>query len=259
MTAPTRPLPTPALHLDAVTCRFGTETMRFDLSVAPGEWLAIIGPSGAGKSTLLDLVAGFLSPDEGRILIDGIDRTGDAPAQRPLSLVFQDNNLFPHLDVFRNVALGITARRRLSDGERARVEAALDAVGLPGFGHRRPGTLSGGERQRVALARAVLRERPLLLLDEPFAALGPALRADMLELLTRLKAARSGGAPHGDDRSAKRSAPPMTIVLVTHNPEDARRHADRVAFLDAGRIAVTGPAAMLDAPEDAALRSYLGR
>ncbi|KQT69917.1 MULTISPECIES: ATP-binding cassette domain-containing protein [unclassified Aureimonas] len=234
----------PALHLDGVATRFGAEEMIFDLSVSPGEWLAVIGPSGAGKSTLLDLVAGFLAPDAGRILIDGIDRTQSAPAERRLSMVFQDNNLFPHLDVFQNVALGITSRRRLSDGDRDRVEASLAAVGLEGFGARRPAEMSGGERQRVALARAFLRERPLLLLDEPFAALGPALRRNMLALLASLKAARAPA--------------PMTIVLVTHNPEDARRHADRVAFLDKGRIAAIGPAAMLDDPADPALRAYLG-
>lgn len=236
--------PTPALRFDRVATSFKSDEMLFDLSVAEGEWLAVIGPSGAGKSTLLDLAAGFLAPDSGRILIGGVDRTQSPPAERPLSMVFQENNLFPHLDVFANVALGIDSRRRLSAEDGARVEASLSAVGLAGFARRRPADMSGGERQRVALARAFLRERPLLLLDEPFAALGPALRRDMLELLAALKAARSD--------------PPMTVVLVTHNPEDARRHADRIAFLDGGRIAATGPAAMLDAPENPALRAYLG-
>ncbi|TFF22157.1 ATP-binding cassette domain-containing protein [Jiella endophytica] len=219
--------------------------MRFDLSVESGEWLALIGPSGAGKSTLLDLAAGFLTPKAGRVLIAGIDMTRLSPAERPLSMLFQENNLFPQLSAFRNVALGITPKLRVDRAQRALVEAALASVGLEGFGDRRPAEMSGGERQRVALARAFLRERPLILLDEPFAALGPALRRDMLELLAGLRR-RDGGAP-------------ATIFMVTHHPEDAASHADRVAYLEAGEIAAIGPAgAMLSGAGDPRVSHYLG-
>ncbi|MBO0904518.1 ATP-binding cassette domain-containing protein [Jiella sp. MQZ13P-4] len=219
--------------------------MRFDLAVEAGEWLALIGPSGAGKSTLLDLAAGFLRPTAGRIFMAGRDVTGLSPAERPLSMLFQENNLFPGLDVFRNVALGLSPRHRVSKADRKRVEAALAAVGLEGYGRRRPAEMSGGERQRVALARAFLRRRPLILLDEPFAALGPALRRDMLALLARLR--REGGEP------------PATVVMVTHHPEDAARDADRVAYLEAGSVAAigaTGP--MLSGQADARVARYLG-
>ena len=244
----------PALAFEAVRFSFEASVMRFDLRVEPGEWLAIIGPSGAGKSTLLDLAAGFATPQSGRILIDGHDMTGIAPAERPLSFVFQDNNLFPDLDVFRNVALGIAPSLRLSKADGRRVEAALDAVGLSGFGPRRPAQMSGGERQRVALARAFLRDRRLLLLDEPFAALGPALRRDMLDLLTQLRRNRGTGAFGPGGRHL-----PMTIVMVTHHPEDARLDADRVAFLDAGEVVAAGPtASILAGGADGRISDYLG-
>ena len=234
-----------SLRLEGVAFRHGETVMHFDLDVAEGEWLAVIGPSGAGKSTLLDLAAGFLLPDAGRVTIAGEDAAGRSPSERALSFVFQDNNLFSHLDAFGNVALGISQKLRPTPDEAARVRRALSDVGLGGFERRRPAEMSGGERQRVALARAFLRDRPLLLLDEPFAALGPALRREMLELL-------------GSLRNARR--PPMSIVMVTHQPEDARGFADRVAFLSKGRIAAIGPTRpMLDASGDVGLDAYLGR
>ena len=233
-----------ALRLDGVTHRYEDREMQFDLAVETGEWLAIIGPSGAGKSTLLDLAAGFLTPDAGRIEIAGRDVTETAPGDRPLSFVFQENNLFAHLDVFKNVALGISPKLSLSTEQKRAVQEAIDAVGLKGLERRRPGEMSGGERQRVALARAFLRSRPLLLLDEPFAALGPALRREMLDLLQVLR---------------RRSAVPISVVMVTHQPEDARGHADRMAFLEDGRIRTIGPTeAILSAPGDAGLSAYLG-
>ena len=234
-----------ALRLDGVRFAHGGTTFRFDLAVRSGEWLALIGPSGAGKSTLLDLAAGFLAPSTGRILMAGVDVTRLAPAERPLSMLFQENNLFPQLDAFRNVALGIAPRLRITRGERRQIDAALSAVGLQGYARRRPAEMSGGERQRVALARAFLRKRPLILLDEPFAALGPALRRDMLGLLAELR--------RRDD------APPAAIVMVTHHPEDAASHADRVAYLQAGEIAAIGPAAeMLSGEADPRVSDYLG-
>lgn len=233
-----------ALSFDAVEYRYEGRPMRFDLDVRPGEWLAVIGPSGAGKSTLLDLAAGFLRPGAGTIRVDGRDVTRLQPAERPLSFVFQENNLFSHLDAFRNVALGVAPDLKLDAGARARVGEALEAVGLAGLEGRRPAEMSGGERQRVALARAFLRERPLLLLDEPFAALGPALRREMMELLDGLR----------ERRGARR----LTIVMVTHHPDDARAKADRTAFLDEGRIAALGPTGEILSSRSDTVAAYLG-
>src|SRR5690606_13523714 len=144
------------------------------------------GPSGAGKSTLLYLVAGFLAPVSGRIVIDGADVTALPPESRPVTTVFQEHNLFPHLTVFDNVALGVSPALKLDATARRRVGEALERVHLAGLDHRRPGELSGGQRQRVTLARALVRQRPVLLLDEPFTALGPALRRELLELIGNL-------------------------------------------------------------------------
>ncbi|WAP70206.1 thiamine ABC transporter ATP-binding protein [Jiella pelagia] len=234
-----------ALRLKDIRFAHGGTEFRFDLTVDSGEWLALIGPSGAGKSTLLDLAAGFLHPVSGRALMAGEDVTRLAPAERPLSMLFQENNLFAQLDAFRNVALGIAPRLRVSKDQRRQIEAALSAVGLEGYSKRRPAEMSGGERQRVALARAFLQRRPLILLDEPFAALGPALRRDMLALLAELR--------------KREGEPPAAIVMVTHHPEDAAPYADRVAYLEAGEIAAIGPTArMLSGKMDERVAHYLG-
>lgn len=231
----------PTLVLDDISFAHEGLTLRFDLDVVAGEWLAIIGPSGAGKSTLLDIVAGFLQPDRGRVLFDGRDMTSVAPAERPVSFVFQENNLFPNLTAEANVLLGLTTARRASPSEKQAALAALDAVGLAGFGKRLPAAMSGGERQRVALARAMVRRRPVLLLDEPLAALGPAMRQDVLALMSRLR--REAG---------------LTILMVTHQPEDAAGHADRIAYVENGRIAAIGRTAeMLGPPPHPALAGYL--
>ena len=216
--------------------------MEFDLDVRRGELLAVIGPSGAGKSTLLALVAGFEKPVSGRIELDGQDVAGMSPAERPVSMVFQDHNTFAHLDLWTNVAIGISPRLRLAEAERRRVDEALVRTGLARLAHRRPGEVSGGERQRVAIARALVRDKPILLLDEPFAALGPALRREMLDLLRKLQ----------DEKG-------FTIVLVSHHPEDARHAASRTAFLTNGRIIAIGTTKEILARKDLAeLAAYLG-
>jgi thiamine transport system ATP-binding protein len=230
------------LEFEDVTFRYEAMTMRFSLSVAAGEFLAIIGPSGAGKSTLLSLIAGFDRPLGGRILVEGRDITGLPPAERPLTMLFQDHNLFAHLDVHATVGLGIHPGLRLTAVDRRRIAEALAQVGLSGMERRLPGQLSGGERQRAALARSLVRDRPLLLLDEPFAALGPALRREMLELVDRIRRERR-----------------MTVLMVTHQPEDARLAAGRTAWVEDGAIRRVGPTAALFAdPGFAALRLYLG-
>jgi thiamine transport system ATP-binding protein len=206
--------------LDKVTFRYAEMAMAFDLSFAAGSVTAIMGPSGAGKSTLLNLIAGFEAPSAGQVLIGGEDATGLPPAARPVSMVFQENNLFSHLDVAANVGLGRSPALRLSSEDRAEVADALARTGLSGKEKRLPSELSGGERQRVALARVLVRGRPVLLLDEPFASLDAALRAEMTDLVGELH-----------------SRTHMTVLMVTHDPEDARRIGERVLRIEGGHVA----------------------
>jgi thiamine transport system ATP-binding protein len=230
------------IELQQVRFRYGDMAMQFDLTVAAGEWLAVLGPSGAGKSTLLNLIAGFDRPAGGRILIGGLDVTRQPPAARPVTTLFQDHNLFAHLDVAANVGLGLDPRLKLDAAQHLQVEETLAQVGLAGLGARRPAQLSGGERQRVALARALASARPVLLLDEPFAALGPALRREMLALVDRLRRERG-----------------MTVVMVTHQVEDARLGPGRAAFVSDGKIIATGaPGQLLCRTDLPALSAYIG-
>ena len=215
-------------------------TMRFDLAVPAGSFALLTGPSGSGKSTLLALLAGFETPATGRVLLDGRDCTALDPADRPVTMVFQEHNLFAGVDALTNVALGVAPDRRIKRADRDAAERSLARVGLAGFGPRLPGTLSGGERQRVALARAALRDRPVLLLDEPFAALGPALRADMLGLLASIAAERGA-----------------TVLMVTHDPLEALPTADLAVVLAEGAVHAIGPADIL-LSDDPVIRAYLG-
>jgi thiamine transport system ATP-binding protein len=231
-----------AVRMDKVAFSYGEARMTFDLDVEAAAIVAVMGPSGSGKSTLLNLIAGFETPSSGRVLIGGADVTRLPPAARPVSMVFQENNLFAHLDVAGNVGLGRSPALRLSAKDRADVAAALARTGLAGKEKRLPAALSGGERQRVALARVLVRERPVLLLDEPFASLGPALRAEMLELVRALHAAQG-----------------MTVLMVTHNPDDARAIAGRIAFIEDGRVAACEKTErMFSAAAPAAFRAYVG-
>ena len=179
-----------AIRLADVTFRYADMTMQFDAVFATAGITAVIGPSGSGKSTLLNLIAGFEAPQSGRVLIADIDVTALPPPARPVSMIFQENNLFAHLDVAANVGLGISPALRLTPADSERIATALGRTGLAGKDKRLPRELSGGERQRVALARALVRDRPVLLLDEPFASLGPALREEMLDLLMSVQAER---------------------------------------------------------------------
>jgi thiamine transport system ATP-binding protein len=216
--------------------------MRFDLQVDKGEVLSLIGPSGSGKSTLLNLVAGFLPASAGRIVVDGEDLQKLPVAARPVSIVFQQHNLFPHLDLYTNVALGIDPSLRLTPVQVEAVHAALARLGLESMRRRKPGELSGGQRQRVALARALVRRRRILLLDEAFAALGPALRAELIELVRTLVREHE-----------------MAALLVSHQPGDALIASARCAFICDGRVAVLAPTAqLLAAGEPPELRAYLG-
>ncbi len=229
--------------LDRVRFERGGLTMAFDTRFASGEITAIIGPSGAGKSTLLDLVAGFEAPLSGRILIGDKDVSALSPVDRPVSMVFQENNLFSHLTVETNVGLGIRPDIARRPQDRAVIASALERVGLAGYEQRLPGSLSGGERQRVAIARALVRRKPVLLLDEPFAALGPRLRRDMLDLIRELQGETG-----------------MTTAIVTHQPDEAAEIAATIVFIDAGETVASGPAdTFLDRTDIPGLADYLGQ
>lgn len=231
------------IRLDRVELRRGTLEFRFDCRMPSGKITAVAGPSGSGKTTLLNLLAGFEKPDAGQIMLAGEDVTSLHAAERPVSLVFQENNLFAHLDIKTNVGLGISPSLRLSEEDRKRISAALARTGLAGYERRMPGTLSGGERQRAAFARALVRDRPFLLLDEPFAALDPGLRLSMSMLLKELQTETG-----------------LTVVLVTHNPSDVRRLADRVIFLENGRIiADDSNSDFFDLPQRQSVLDFLGK
>jgi thiamine transport system ATP-binding protein len=208
-----------ALAVKGIEISFETTTLAFDCTVPAERIVAVAGASGSGKSTLFNIIAGFEQPERGEVRIFGEEMTGRPPAERPVSIIFQEHNLFAHLDAATNVGFGISPALRLDAADRMKVEDALARVGLAGFGKRLPPTLSGGERQRVALARAFVRHRPILLLDEPFAALDPGMRAEMRTLISDL---------HEEEGN--------TILMITHHPDDVRALADSVLFLDRGRI-----------------------
>ena len=233
---------TDGLWLDGLRLEQDGFRLSADLSLKPGQVTAVIGPSGEGKSTLLSAIAGFLAPVAGRVMWNEEDLTDMPPGTRPISILFQDHNLFPHLTVNQNLGLGLHPALRLAPDDKAKVERVLDRVGLADHGDRRPGALSGGQQSRAALGRALLAERPLVLMDEPFAALGPGLKAEMLDLAVEVLG------------SAGR-----TLVMVTHDPDDARRIADAVVVVAEGRAMAPVPTQeLLDDPPEA-LRRYLGR
>jgi len=216
--------------------------MHFELTVADGEVLSLIGPSGSGKSTLLNLIAGFLEQHGGSVLLDGVPIDALPVETRPVSIVFQQHNLFPHLDVRTNVALGVDPSLRLTAAQANAVNGALDRLGLAGFERRKPGELSGGQQQRVALARVLVRRRKILLLDEAFAALGPAQRAEMIGLVRQLVEEQR-----------------MTALLVSHQPRDALIASARTAFVSDGRIAtLQDTRRLLDETQLVEVREYLG-
>lgn len=229
------------LICEGLQMRQGDFALLADVQFRTGGVTALIGPSGAGKSTLLAALAGFLTPFAGRVLWEGRDLGAVAPGQRPMSILFQDNNLFPHLTIGQNVGLALRPDLRLSADQRQAVVKALARVGLDGFAERKPAALSGGQQSRAALARVLLVDRPVILLDEPFAALGPGLKDEMLDLVGDLLI-----------RDAK------TLIMVTHDPSDAQRIADDIVLVADG---VAMPPVATDAlfsNPPAALTAYLG-
>ncbi|HHT7529400.1 TPA: thiamine ABC transporter ATP-binding protein ThiQ [Raoultella planticola] len=211
------------LKLNDVTWLYQHLPMRFTLSVQQGERLAVLGPSGAGKSTLLNLIAGFLPPASGTILINDQPHITTPPARRPVSMLFQENNLFHHLTVRQNIALGMHPGLKLNPAQTASLQTIAGQMSIDSLLDRLPGELSGGQRQRVALARCLVREQPVLLLDEPFSALDPALRQEMLTLVSDVCQRQH-----------------LTLLMVSHSVEDAARIAPRSLVVADGRIAWDG-------------------
>ena len=233
-----------ALTVRAVSKAFGAEQVlrSVDLDVADASTLALLGPSGSGKSTLLRIVAGLESADEGTVNLGGRDLTAVPAHRRGVGFVFQDQALFPHLDVGGNVEFGLRMAGTDPAARRVAVTDALEVVGLPGFERRDPATLSGGEAQRVALARALAPKPPLVLLDEPLTALDQLLREHLLLELRSIF----------DDLA-------VTVVAVTHDPTEAAALGQRLAVLVDGRIAQSGePGDVLSHPVSAAVAGLVG-
>jgi ABC-type Fe3+/spermidine/putrescine transport system ATPase subunit len=213
-----------------------------DLTLAPGEFLTLLGPSGCGKTTLLRIVAGFLRPTEGAVYLEGEDVTRVPPHKRRVNLVFQRAALFPHLDVYDNLAFGLRLAKVPKKEIDGRVREALELVRLEGLAHRRSGELSGGQAQRVALARALINRPEVLLLDEPLSALDLRIRLEMEGELRRL---------HRETDT--------TFVFVTHDQGEALALSDRVALFDRGRIAELGtPREIYHRPSSALTARFVG-
>jgi spermidine/putrescine transport system ATP-binding protein len=232
------------LEVDRVTRRFGdfVAVDALSLDVAHGSFFSILGPSGCGKTTLLRLIAGFLSPDEGEVRIGGRSMRGVPPNRRPANMVFQQLALFPMMTVGENVGYGLARRGTPAPEIRDRVERMLARVGLPGAAGKRIDALSGGQKQRVAIARALCMEPKVLLFDEPTSALDPELIGEVLKVMEDL--AHEGA----------------TMIVVTHELHFAREAADRVVFLQEGRIVEEGPPEkVLNNPDDERTRQFLRR
>ncbi|THD64266.1 MAG: ABC transporter ATP-binding protein [Bradyrhizobium sp.] len=234
----------PLLRIEAVVKKFGIfrAVDRLSLDIKAGEFFALLGPSGCGKTTLLRMLAGFETPDEGRILLDGKDIAQVLPHQRPVNMMFQNYALFPHLSVHDNIAFGLKRAGMARSEIDSRVAELVALVKLDGLGKRKPDQLSGGQKQRVALARSLARRPKVLLLDEPLAALDKKLREstqlELMELQRRLG---------------------MTFIIVTHDQEEAMTVASRIGVMDAGRLdQVATPRELYEAPASRWIAEFVG-
>ena len=233
-----------AIELRGLTKRYGTDVVVNDIaaSIAAGEFFSLLGPSGSGKTTTLMMVAGFVQPDGGAILLDGQDIAATPPQKRGFGMVFQNYAIFPHLNVFENIAFPLRARRWPKAEIADRVTWALDLVRLGRFADRYARQLSGGQQQRVALARAIVFHPPVVLMDEPLGALDKNLRFEMQVEIKEIQQ-RLG----------------MTVVYVTHDQEEAMSMSDRIAILNHGRIDQVGsPGEVYERPTNPFVGRFLG-
>ncbi len=238
------PADTPLLRIDAVVKKFGSFVAvdRLSLDIRACEFFALLGPSGCGKTTLLRMLAGFETPDAGRILLNGQDIAAVLPHQRPVNMMFQNYALFPHLSVADNIAFGLKRAGMPRSEIATRVAEMLALVKLEGLAKRRPDQLSGGQKQRVALARSLARRPKVLLLDEPLAALDKKLREqtqlELMELQRRLG---------------------TTFIIVTHDQQEAMTMADRIGVMDSGRLEqVATPRQLYEAPNSRWIAEFVG-
>ncbi|MFJ9156025.1 ABC transporter ATP-binding protein [Streptomyces griseoviridis] len=233
------------IRFDSVTVAYDGDVVldSLDLTVAPGEVMALLGPSGSGKTTALRAVAGFVRPESGLVFLGERDVTDLPPYRRGIGMVVQQYALFPHLRVEENVAFGLKARGTPRAEIRARVGEALEMTGMAGFARRHPRELSGGQQQRVAIARALAVRPGVLLLDEPLSALDARLRSGMLAELARLH----------------RELPDVSMLYVTHDQLEALTLADRIAVMDRARLRACGtPAELYRTPADEFTASFVG-
>lgn len=229
------------IELNRINYRYDNFKMYFDIKIITKEKVVIVGPSGAGKSSLLSLIAGFILPNSGQILLNHQNMTHTQPGKRPVSILFQHNNLFDHLNVEQNIGLGIKPCLKLNISERQTIDDMLAKVGLAGFNNRYPEHLSGGQSQRVALARCLIQRRPILLLDEPFSALDQALRFEMLALVDQIC----------DELD-------LTLMMVSHNLNDSLSYFSRCLVVDNGQIVFNGLPNQLKQPENNHIAKILG-
>ncbi|GMG80796.1 ABC transporter ATP-binding protein [Paralimibaculum aggregatum] len=238
------PAARPYLEIAGVTKRFGSTAAvdRISLGIHAGEFFALLGPSGCGKTTLLRMLAGFETPDEGSIRLDGEELSRIPPHERPVNMMFQSYALFPHMTVEKNIAFGLEMERMPAAQRRARVEEMLALTRLEKLARRRPDQLSGGQRQRVALARALAKKPKLILLDEPLGALDRKLREATQFELVRIQEELG-----------------LTFVIVTHDQEEAMTVSTRIAVMNEGRIAQIGePHEVYEAPQNRFVAEFIG-
>lgn len=212
------------ITLRNITYLFNNLSIHFNLHIQTGERVAILGPSGAGKSSLLNLIAGFLIPDSGNILLNHKNHTLTHPSKRPISMLFQENNLFSHLTVHQNIALGSHPGLKLNKEQNKKLLHIVKEIGLIDYLHCLPEQLSGGQRQRTALARCMIRSQPILLLDEPFSALDPILYKGILKLINKLCTDRQ-----------------LTLMLISHTLKEIIHIAERMLLIVDGKIYYDGP------------------